>query len=382
MTKNSNRLSTAVLLIVFFLSACSSVETGSWTLSGNQIISSSIIVGEGKELHIAAGSVISFNPGCGLLAFDGGLIRIEGTETNPVTLTSTSDAPWDGIVASGSGSRLDIDWLVQSKGTVQAKDGASLIIRDSMLYGYTVASPPILEGFNADSVSVERCIIKNFYEIHFYRTRATVSDSVLEDMIGDGIDFDNSPEECAVRNCTIRNASVSNVDGIDFGTLTYPYSVASRGAVESCSIYDISDKGLSVGELALGISINNTLIHNTGIGIASKDSSMVTATYSTITDCATGIHLYQEREDLKGGCLTGSELVVWNNVETAKVENSGLFSVTKSCIPNVAGTGNIDLNPGLNADYIAAGISGVGIQSIPGASELMLARAQKMTEGL
>ena len=382
MTKNSIYTYFVFLGLILFFSSCNSVETGSWILSGTQTISSSIIVGDNKELHIAAGSVLSFTPGSGLFVRDGGILYIEGTEENPVTISSSTDVPWEGIIASGPGSKLFIDWVVQSKGTVQAKDGAILIIRDSLLYNYTISSPPILEGYNADSVLVERCMFKNFYEVHFYKSKAIVTNSVLEGMIGDGIDFDNSPEECAVRNCTIRNSTVFNVDGIDFGTLTYPYSRASQGTVDSCMIYDITDKGVSVGELALGILVNNTLIYNTDIGIASKDSSKVTATFSTITDCTTGIYLYQEREDLLGGNFTGSHLVVWNNFENTKVENSGTLSITKSCIPDVIGIGNTSIDPNLTTDYFATGINVMGIQSLPGASAVMLKRAQKLMGGL
>ena len=147
-------------------------------------------------------------------------------------------------------------------------------------------------------------------------------------------------------------------------------------------IYDITDKGVSVGELALGILVNNTLIYNTDIGIASKDSSKVTATFSTITDCTTGIYLYQEREDLLGGNFTGSHLVVWNNFENTKVENSGTLSITKSCIPDVIGIGNTSIDPNLTTDYFATGINVMGIQSLPGASAVMLKRAQKLMGGL
>ena len=50
--------------------------------------------------------------------------------------------------------------------------------------------------------------------------------------------------------------------------------------IDSVIIYNITDKGISVGQTS-SVNINNALIFNTGIGVAVKDSSWASVKNST-----------------------------------------------------------------------------------------------------
>jgi len=383
--RRSARCVCAIILyasLVSLLSSCAQTLGSTRVLSGAVTVDSTIVVGDGETLEITAGTVVRFRSGAGLLARDGGIIRVHGTELSPVRLFPADATPWDGILASGDGSKIVADWFELASSFARAKDGASLELRNGYLHDYTISVPPIVEGDRAASVLVSGCVVRDYYELHFYRTVAVIENSVLSSMRGDGIDFDNSPDGCVVRACTLRDSSaldaIDNADGIDFGTLTYPYGDGSRGLVDSCDIHDLSDKGVSVGELARGVKVTNTLIRSTNVGIASKDSSIVTVERTTIVGTKTcAFNLYEERAELLGGKITGTGLVVWNNLATAVITSGGILDVTGSCVPDIAGTGNVAVDPSLDSSFIATTVTNMGIEGKVGASDIMLERAEK-----
>jgi hypothetical protein len=371
-------------ILALTLAVASCAQDGSTTrvLSGTQTITGTITVRSGETVILASGANLSFAPAAGIVALDGGTVVVQGTELDPVICRPLEATVWQGIRAAGAGSSIEADWLIQSGATIRASEGAAMELRDCYIYGYTVSSPPIVEGYEASSVAVTRCLFEDFYELHFYRTLATVSDSVLQGMVGDGIDFDNSPSGCLVSHVTIRDAGTFNVDAIDFGTLPYPYLPGSRGTVDSCRLDNVSDKGVSVGELALGVTITNTLILGTSVGIASKDSSEVTASNVTIVGTDTALSLYEERADLLGGHFTGTGLILASNAASCSVLASGVLTVSDSYAPDISGEGNQTDDPDLDADYLSQTYPDWGISGTPGASQSMLARAERMFTGL
>lgn len=325
--------------VAHVLAACVQVPSG----LGGEITEQMIL--PGTTFVVSAGSTLLFGPGGSVLAVDGGSIVIEGTEASPVFLRPTGSS-WGGFTAAGSGSRITIRHAVIFGAPIVAKDGAELLIEDSILQGYLEAVPPIVYTSHAGSALVRRSIIRDFYELNFAFTAAVVEDCLLENMTGDGVDFDNSPAGASVVRTTIRNSAVPNVDGVDFGVVQYPWGNPSQGTVEDCRIYGVSDKGISVGELSAGVSVRRTLIHHVGTGVSAKDASRVALERVTVADSGVGLDLHEERPGYGGGLISGASMVVWGNQTVAVLVNGSSLALENSCVGGGwPGTGNIDLDP-------------------------------------
>jgi hypothetical protein len=324
-----------------FLASCSDsslleTDPSSAEWSGTVKLVGERLVGAGETLTIQAGTEINAFDGAKITVYDGGKLIIDGTAASPVTVNNQSAGYWNGVSVAGSGSSASVSYLDWEGAPFNIKDGASAVITRSSFHDFLGSVPPVLQGYYASSVSVSRCHFWNYYEAHFYNTPTEITDSLFEAMIGDGIDFDNSPKDSVtVKNCTIRNSSVTNVDGIDFGTLPYPYGAGSYGLVDSCLIYGVADKGVSVGEQALGVTIKNTLIHHTDIGVASKDDALVTVEHCTIADCNHGFSEYQERAGMGGGNLSAANSLVWGNGALYSLLDAATLSLSACYVDSV-----------------------------------------------
>src|SRR6185369_921060 len=96
-----------------------------------------------------------------------------------------------------------------------------------------------------------------------------------------------------IRRCTFRHALGNNTDAVDFnGT--------SGVLVQDCLIYDVSDKGISLGAAGTGgaadsnITISNCLIYSVDTGIAIKDGTTAGLFNNTIVSSPYGLRLYQK----------------------------------------------------------------------------------------
>ncbi|MBK6837599.1 MAG: right-handed parallel beta-helix repeat-containing protein [Bacteroidetes bacterium] len=69
--------------------------------------------------------------------------------------------------------------------------------------------------------------------------------------------------------------------------------------VDQCIVHDISDKGVSVGEGALDVTIHGSVFYNCGAGVAVKDNSVAHIFNNTIVACEVGIELVEKIPDLE-----------------------------------------------------------------------------------
>ena len=103
----------------------------------------------------------------------------------------------------------------------------------------------IRSNFSFDEVTIKKST-SDAFDGDF--TKGTITDCLFQDISGDGLDFSGS-----------------------FVTIT------------NTTFIDIGDKAISAGEKSI-VSISDSMIENTNIGIASKDSSEVTAENMSITN--------------------------------------------------------------------------------------------------
>lgn len=309
-------------------------------LQNQLVIDKDIEVLSGETLEIHPGTEVIIRGEGRIIAAEGANIRITGTRESPIVFQRQGGGYWGGITVTGPGF-LEIRHAEFVGAPIVAKDGSRMLIEDTYLHDYFEAAPAIIYTEYAASVNIRRIYVRNYYETHFYATPTVIEDSLFEQMIGDGIDFDNSPEGCIVRNSTVANATNWNVDAIDFGVLFYPTGSPSHGIVENCLIYNVTDKGISAGEGTRSVVVRNTLIHNVGIGISAKDGSNIFAESVTLADNNYGINCYEERKGMGGGNLTGRNMVILGNlIQIQKLNGarvslgySGIQSFTASSDP-------------------------------------------------
>lgn len=194
----------------------------------------------------------------------------------------------------------------------------------------------IFYTFDAESVLIQNSHFSQYYEVNFVSTPVHILNSLFEDMSGDGVDFDNSPADTVIESSTIKNGIGDNIDGIDFGKVFYLDRPTAQGTVKNCLIYNISDKGVSVGELSEDVSVYNTLIYDVGTGVSAKDRSNLSLENVTISSSDYGINLYEERSGYLGGLVTAQKIILYNNIENIHLEDYSELELESSYIDNLS----------------------------------------------
>jgi hypothetical protein len=323
-------------------------NTTAWDSSTGIIhVTNNLVVPVGGTLSIGQGTVLLFQTGASILATNAS-ITVSGVATNPVYfLPADGTTVWGGLVAVGTNGNLRMQHAESIAGHVEVLEGATGLVEDCYLHDYLVSSPPIVHALRAASLTLRRNHVQHYYEHLIQLTPVVMEDCLVENITGDGIDFDGAPPGSAIRRCTIRHGDVFNVDGLDMGNFTD--GTPSRGVViEDCLIYDFTfDKGVSIGEAAQNITVRNCVIYGVQSGVAVKDSSVAIIHNNTIVDSEYGLHLYEKIAGQGGGHATAYNNIIWG-VGTNAVLDS-LSTVTNS-YSDLSGAGIYPGTSNINAD--------------------------------
>jgi hypothetical protein len=202
-------------------------------------------------------------------------------------------------------------------------------------------------------VTMRRIHVKNYGETVFNSgTVILAEDSLYENLTSannDALEIQGGPPGSIIRRCTFRHASGVNTDCVDFnGT--------SGVLVQDCLIYDVADKGISLGAAGTGgaadanITVSNCFISSVDTGIAVKDGTTAGIFNNTIVSSPYGFRLYQKfTSPVDGGHITNSfNNILWNLTTTAaSLLNNSSMVATYSDFQgtNWPGTGNISSDP-------------------------------------
>jgi hypothetical protein len=186
--------------------------------------------------------------------------------------------------------------------------------------------------------------------------------------------LDAAPRGSAIRRCTFRHGSLTNTDAVDIGSFG---GVGCTGVViEDCLMYDLNDKGISIGEGSHDIVVRNCLIHHVTRGIQVKDVCTASVAQCTIADSAIGLHGFEKFPNTGGGQFTNTfNNILWNNTDAFVTEPSTVLIVnhTDTGGTNWPGSGNFNANPlfadsGLhdyrlrtNSPCLGAGVDGANL---------------------
>jgi len=346
-------LATIVLLLAANLSRAATAAgtlPGDTSWSGTILVVSNVIVPSGVTLTVQAGTTVEVTNGVSITAQAGGAIDVRGTETNRVLfLPMVGNNAWGNIAASGANSSVTLRFAEIAHGGVNLGSQATALIEDSFIHDVTDA---ILAN-SARFVTMRRMHAKSYGSITFNSgTVILAEDSLYENLTSandDALEIQGGPPGSIIRRCTFRHATGNNTDTVDFnGT--------SGVLVQDCLIYDVADKGISLGAAGAGgtadanITVSNCLIYSVDTGIAVKDGTTAGLYNNTIVGSPYGFRLYQKyTSPVDGGHITNSfNNLLWNLSTTAvSLLNNSSMNATYCDFQgtNWPGTGNISSDP-------------------------------------
>jgi hypothetical protein len=323
------------------------------TFSGSISIGQDILLTDSSTLMMSAGTTLLMEPGMSIRGGTRCHIILQGTSAAPVTIRSaTPNTYWGQLIVQGDSSSIEMHYADIMSGQTYALDSSILIIEDSYLHDYLrMPAKNLVYTGNAYDLHISRCHISNYYQINFFNTPVLIENCLLEYIHEDGIDCDNSPS-ATIRNCTFRNGlcekgKIHSVDAVDFGKYNLE-GLGSIGEVQNCFMYNITDKGVSIGEGCRQISVTGCLFYHCGSGATVKDSSVAIINNNTIVSCDYGIECVEKNDGLGGGHATGQNNILWNNQTTTYLDHDGTLSLSYSNISFngiFPGAGNINAYP-------------------------------------
>ena len=125
--------------------------------------------------------------------------------------------------------------------------------------------------------------------INLINSLGTIQNIDVTNSVLDGVDLDFS--DVFVKNIKIKE---SGNDCIDFSSGNY--------SVNKFELKNCGDKAISVGEKT-NININEAIISNSNIGIASKDSSIINVQETNIKDTKECLAAYNKKQEFSGSYL-------------------------------------------------------------------------------
>ncbi|MDB3888596.1 hypothetical protein N9341_03555 [Candidatus Pelagibacter sp.] len=187
---------------------------------------------------------------------------------------------------------------------------SNIIARDSIgLSGCINIYDSIIENL---SVYIENAKCED--ALNLVRTKGSIIELNIKNSLFDGIDADFS--DLTLNNIRIIN---SNNDCMDF---SYGNYVLNDLNLKTCG-----DKAVSTGERSI-LKIENFIIEDSMIGIASKDSAIVNSKNGSIKDVDKCLSIYKKKQEFNGGMLKYKNLNCQNyNVFAFKDNYSKIIEV-------------------------------------------------------
>ena len=216
-------------------------------INDDLIIKEPVIVKPGTKFILKDGASIIFKKKAYIL----------GKKNNTVIFTGyNKEQKWGTISIEGENSIIKNAYLIGGFGDILNNKfyTSMLSVRNTKNI--------LLENIKLDQNYITN--IPNYYDdlLHvIYSSNVKIINSSFYNSIGDAIDVDVS--DVQIINSYFEN---SGNDSIDF--------MSSKATIRDTDIYDSGDKGISVGENSK-IDVLNSSIHNSFIGIESKDNSYV-----------------------------------------------------------------------------------------------------------
>ena len=250
---------------------------------GNYQLSEKILISDTNIVVIEAGVTLDLINEAAIVCES--QVYFLGTKKLPIVVTS-SDKTANGIVVLQAGGKSEVHYTQFKNLNTFSYEGWSL---SGAVNFYE--SDVTIEHSSFENNSCEDAL--NIIKSDFY-----VNKCKFQDIFADAFDSDY----CTGKLTNTAFNMVGN-DAIDFST--------SQIKIDSCTIKDISDKGISGGEGST-LWVSNTTIDQCNIGAASKDLSEVYLTNVSITNSKYGLVALQKKPEYGAGKLITENFSISN----------------------------------------------------------------------
>jgi len=269
------------------------VKPGDWNVSGD------LVLPAGLGLNVPAGTTLRFGKDNFLLA--GGAVNLLGDESAPVLLTAQKDG-WQGVVVLEAAQPSVWKYATAENMTGVAR-GGWLLTSSITFYksNITLQNARLLHAQSEDVINV---IHGEFLYDH----------SEFAYSASDAFDSDYSPGR--IVGCSFHDIGADAID-ISGAAVT----------VEDTTAVRITDKGISAGEHS-EITARNFTVDTVGIGIASKDQSLVIADQIVIRNAQKlALAAYQKKEVYGPSKMEITHLTVENVTRYSLIQDGSTASV-------------------------------------------------------
>ncbi|MFT6865613.1 MAG: hypothetical protein ACJA08_000436 [Cyclobacteriaceae bacterium] len=314
-----------------------------------------------EDVVIQSGAILTINPGVEIILAANTSIYIYG-QMNALGSPSSQilfkgldngNKAWGALIFQNTDSKSTLNYV----SIINASHGSN-----------TAMFPAALSAFNAD-LELNHLTIDNvesnpiaarYASVNL--TNSTLHSKVTGDLINvkygqanirnctfngnnqpdtDAIDLDDVTDG-SVRNCRIYNMLGFNSDAIDIG------EGATNITIDSLVVYNIADKGISVGQRST-IKVTNSLFLNCNMGMGLKDSCRVTIDRCTFYGNNYAVSCFEKNIGDAGGNVKITNSILSNSGEASYlIDLKSTFSAKYSLSDNdalSANSSNIFGNP-------------------------------------
>lgn len=336
------------------------------------------------ETTIATGATLSIEPGVELwLSKDAsiivhGNIQANGVPDDRIVFKINPDdagSYWKNI----SFIHTDVESNLSHLTIENASHGNNRITQNaaiSCFYGALVMDDIELENISGNpiharysSVSLKNSMLHSEVTGDFINVK--YGEGVIENCVfigndqpdTDAIDFDDVADGI-IRNCKIYNMLGSNSDAIDIG------EKANNVLIENLWVYNVTDKGISVGQ-GSSASIRNSVFINCNTGLGLKDSCQVKIDRCSFYNNGVPVNCFEKNKGDAGGNAVVTNAILSNAyISSTYVDSQSSLNISYSLSDNDSlplGKQNIYgdprfMNPNLHnlalQQYSAASMSG------------------------
>jgi len=262
-----------------------------WIKPGNVTMSNTVIIPMGYRVYFHEGTTLNMINKAGFISYSP--ININGTKQKPVTITST-DFSANGFT------------VLQANGMSQIKNTSFNNLNTLNYRGWTLTGA--VNFYESDVTIINTTFYRNQCEdaLNIIRSNFTLENSVFDYIQSDAFDSDFSEGKVLETKFT----NIGN-DAIDFS--------GSQIVIKDVEINNANDKGISGGENST-LLVENTTIKAAGIGLASKDLSIIEVNNCIITDCNYGIVLLQKKPEYGPSTLILNNTLLRNSKTRSLIE--------------------------------------------------------------
>lgn len=304
-----------------------------------------LIIEPGVELWISDDVSIKIN----------GSVQVNGTKNELVVFTSHPDAKnrkWGILNFVNADTSYLNNFVIEnaSKGEIPLREVAAVSAFHSVLkidgaVIENVYENPIAARYSDISLknsSIHSDVTGDLINIKYGKGFIDSCRFVGNDMPDtDGIDYDDV-ENGVIRNSEIRDFHGFNSDAIDIG------EQAQNISIENMVVYNITDKGVSVGQQS-SVAISNSIFVNCTLGAGLKDSSRITIDHCTYYGNGTSIACYEKNAGDAGGNAVVTNSILSNAYDASySSDDKSNLKISYSASDNDVlpdGENNLFVNP-------------------------------------